>query len=44
LWLEGFKLRQIAQLLALPHGTVNSHQTRGRAALKRCLEEQTEIP
>ncbi len=40
LWLDGFKLRQIAQILALPRGTVNSHQTRGRAALKRCLEER----
>ncbi|MDZ7292889.1 MAG: RNA polymerase sigma factor [candidate division KSB1 bacterium] len=40
LWLDGFKLRQIAQLLALPLGTVSSHSARGRAKLRQCLEKQ----
>ena len=40
LWLDGFKLRQIAHVLSLPPGTVNSHLARGRARLRRCLEKQ----
>lgn len=40
LWLEGYKLRQIAQILAMPPGTVNSHQVRGRKALMKCLKTE----
>lgn len=43
LWLDGFRLRQIAEILALPLGTVNSHSARGRAKLRRCLEAQEVI-
>jgi RNA polymerase sigma-70 factor (ECF subfamily) len=40
LWLDGFRLQQIAQILALPPGTANSHSARGRAKLRQCLETQ----
>ncbi len=40
LWLDGFKLRQIAEILALPQGTVTSHLARGRVQLRQCLEHE----
>lgn len=43
LWLDGFRLQQIAQILTLPLGTVNSHSARGREKLRRCLEAQEVI-
>lgn len=38
MWLNGLRLRQISTVLALPAGTVNAHLSRGKQALKACLE------
>lgn len=40
LWLEGYKLRQIAEMLGFRPGTVNSHLARGRSFVKKCVQEQ----
>ena len=37
---EGFRLREIAQMLGVTEGTVKTHLHRAREALRRCLEER----
>jgi len=39
LWIDGFKPKQIARLLKLPQGTINSHFSRGRSFLINCLKK-----
>lgn len=38
-YIEGYSIREIAQILRLPQGTVKSRMLRGRAALREILSE-----
>lgn len=42
--LEGYSYREIADIVAIPPGTVMSRLARGRALLWKCLTEQSEKP
>lgn len=39
-WLEGYKRRQIAELLQLPIGTVHSNLERGKQDFRNCVQAQ----
>jgi len=39
--LEGFKFKEIAQILGIPEGTVKSRMARGLKRLKEVLDEKT---
>lgn len=41
-YVEGYEVREVARLLRLPEGTVKSRLMRGRAMLKKQLEEEDE--
>ena len=38
-WLEGYKRKQIAELLKLPIGTVHSNLERGKSQFRNCVQE-----
>ncbi len=38
-WLEGYKRKQIAELLHLPLGTVHSNLERGKGQFRNCIQE-----
>ncbi|MCU0645179.1 MAG: sigma-70 family RNA polymerase sigma factor [bacterium] len=38
-WLEGYKRRQIAELLNLPIGSVHSNLERGKSQFRNCIQE-----
>ncbi len=39
-WLEGYKRRQIAELLQLPIGTVHSNLERGKRDFRECVQRE----
>ena len=39
-WTDGYKRKQIAELLLLPIGTINSNIERGKTELRKCIQEQ----
>lgn len=41
-YVEGYEVREVARMLRLPEGTVKSRLMRGRAMLKKQLEEEDE--
>ncbi len=41
-YVEGYEVREVARLLRLPEGTVKSRLMRGRAMLKKQMEEEDE--
>ena len=41
-WLEGYKRKQIADMLNIPIGTVNSNLERGKINFRKCIRENSE--
>jgi len=43
-YIEGFSIKEVAQILRLPQGTVKSRMLRGRQKLKKILREEGQLP
>ncbi len=43
-YIEGFSIKEVAQILRMPQGTVKSRMLRGRQKLKKILCEEGQLP